>query len=156
MKFKFKYRNTAFEYWQLAMYYTYGSIVGICNIIFTAAMIALTVRFWTESSSFVRLLLLLACGLFTVFQPLYVYLQSKEKMKAVQQEIELSFDDKGIYVKSGEKTEQLSWKRIKKVSKKPGMIIIFSDTVHGYVLSSRVLGKEKEEFYAFVVSKAGS
>lgn len=156
MKFKFKYRNTAFEYWQLAMYYTYGSIVGICNIIFTAAMIALTVRFWTESSSFVRLLLLLACGLFTVFQPLHVYLQSKEKMKAVQQEIELSFDDKGIYVKSGEKTEQLSWKRIKKVSKKPGMIIIFSDTVHGYVLSSRVLGKEKDGFYAFVASKVGS
>lgn len=156
MKFKFKYHNTAFDYWQLTMYYIYGSMVGLCNLIFTAAMIVLTVRFWMEVSSVVRLLLLLACGLFTVFQPLYVYLKSKEKIRAMQPELEIGFDDKGIYVKSGEETDQLPWKRIKRVSKKPGMIILFADTVHGYVLNNRVLGKEKEAFYAYVASKVGS
>ena len=37
MKYKYTYRNTAGELWQLSMYYIYGSMAGLCNIIFTAA-----------------------------------------------------------------------------------------------------------------------
>ena len=46
MKYKYTYRNTAGELWQLSMYYTYGSVVGMCNLIFTAAVIALTINKW--------------------------------------------------------------------------------------------------------------
>ena len=33
------------------------------------------------------------------------------------------------------------------------MIIIFSDTTHGFVFTNRVLGAEREAFYAYVTSK---
>ena len=35
------------------------------------------------------------------------------------------------------------------------MLILFSDTSHGYVLSNRVLGGERDEFYAYAASRAG-
>ena len=48
--------------------------------------------------------------------------------------------------------QNLEWKSIKRVSKKPTMIVVFSDTTHGFVLPNRVLGADRKEFYEFVVS----
>ena len=42
---------------------------------------------------------------------------------------------------------------MKKISKKPTMIVIFSDTTHGFVLSNRVLGSDRAAFYSYIASK---
>ncbi len=42
MKYEYTYRNTCMDIWQLSMYYIYGSMVGMCNLIFTAAILTLT------------------------------------------------------------------------------------------------------------------
>lgn len=51
------------------MYYTYGSVVGMCNLIFTAAVIALTISKWNSAGVIWRFFLVLGCCLFTVIQP---------------------------------------------------------------------------------------
>ena len=33
------------------------------------------------------------------------------------------------------------------------MIIVMSDAMHGYMLTNRMLGAEKKEFYEYVTSK---
>ena len=53
----------------------------------------------------------------------------------------------------GEERSDLEWKSIKRVSKKPTLIIIFSDTTHGFILPNRILGTEREKFYEFVALK---
>ena len=63
------------------------------------------------------------------------------------------FDDKGIHVTVAGKKNFVSWKKIKRVSKKPTMIVVFLDTTHGYVLSNRLLGSGRDAFYEFVTSK---
>lgn len=73
MKYQYTYRNTAAELWQLSMYYTYGSLVGLCNIIFTVAVIVMGVSRWPELSGLMRALVLLCGLLFTVIQPIAVY-----------------------------------------------------------------------------------
>lgn len=84
MKYKYTYRNTAGELWQLSMYYTYGSMVGMCNLIFTAAVIALTINKWNTVSSVWRFLLLLACCLFTVIQPLVVWRKAEKQAAGIR------------------------------------------------------------------------
>lgn len=153
MKYKYTYRTSAFDLWQLSMYYTYGSIVGVCNVILTVAMFALTIRQWNIASLSFRVLMILGCSLFTVIQPLLVYRRAKKQASGMDQNMEIYFDDYGVHVKSGEQTSDAPWNTIKKVSKKPTMIIIFSNTTHGFVMSNRVLGQQKEEFYAYVISK---
>ena len=141
MKYKYTYRNTAGELWQLSMYYTYGSVVGMCNLIFTAAVIALTINKWNTVSGVWRFLLLLACCLFTVIQPLAVW-RKAEKQAA------------GIRIRVGDENSAIPWTAVKKISKKPTMIILFSDTTHGYVLTNRVLGKDRDAFYNYVTLKS--
>lgn len=153
MNFRYTYRTTGLDLWQLSMYYTYGSVVGVCNVIFTVAAWILTVTRWETSGNGMRCLLVLACCLFPVIQPFLVYLKAGRQARGIQTDTELVFDDRGVHVKTGGQSSDLPWKTIKRISKKPTMIIVFSDTTHGFVLTNRVLGTEKEAFYDYITSK---
>ena len=154
MKYKYTYRNTAGELWQLSMYYTYGSVVGMCNLIFTAAVIALTINKWNTVSGVWRFLLLLACCRFTVIQPLAVWRKAEKQAAGISRDTEMEFGDGGIRIRVGDENSAIPWTVVKKISKKPTMIILFSDTTHGYVLTNRVLGKDRDAFYNYVTSKS--
>lgn len=154
MKYKYTYRNTAGELWQLSMYYTYGSVVGMCNLIFTAAVIALTINKWNTVSGVWRFLLLLAYCLFTVIQPLAVWRKAEKQAAGIGQDTEMEFGDAGIRIRVGDENSAIPWTAVKKISKKPTMIILFSDTTHGYVLTNRVLGKDRDAFYNYVTLKS--
>lgn len=153
MRFQYTYRTTAAELWQLSMYYTYGSVVGVCNIVFTAAVLALMVSRWSVSGTGFRMLLILGLCLFPVIQPLGVYLRAKKQAAMIQQDTTVSFSDRGIHINVGSQCSDIQWSAIKKISRKFTMIVIFSDTTHGFVLTDRVLGAEKEDFYQYITSK---
>lgn len=153
MRFQYTYRTTAFELWKLSMYYTYGSMVGVCNIIFTVAVLALAVSRWNVSGAGFRALLVFGLCLFTVIQPLVVYLRARKQAAGLTQDTTVSFGDEGIHIKVGEQFSNIRWESIKKISRKPGMIIIFSDTTHGFLFTDRVLGTEKDAFYGYLTSK---
>lgn len=152
MTYQFKSEVTALDFWKLTMRQTYRSMAGLCNLIFTVAMILLAVKFWNQSNDIVQVLLLFACLLFPVVQPIAVYLKAKGQARALPKDMELKFDDAGLHVAIGTQHEDIRWNKIR-VAKQPNMIIVFSDARHGYMLTNRVLGKEKEEFFAFAESK---
>lgn len=153
MKYKFNYQISAFDLWQLSMYGTYGSLVGVCNIIFTVAMALLTAKFWGTVNIFIKLLLILGICLITVIQPVVVYLRAKKQVASIPNNMEIGFDDYGVHVKTQSQTSDLKWKTIKGISKKPSMIVIISTTQHGFILTNKVLGNQKEAFYDYVTSK---
>ncbi len=153
MRYHYTYRTKAIDLWQLSMYYIYGSMAGMCNAIFTVAMLILTITKWSSTGSVYRFFMVLVCCLFPVIQPLFVYAKAKKQASGIKEDTEAGFADSGIYIRVGDKTSELSWDTIKRVAKKPTMIIVFSDTVHGFVLTNSVLGKDRESFYQYVVSK---
>lgn len=153
MEYKYIYKNTVFELWQLSIYHIYGSMVGICNVVFTAAMAALIKTKWEAVSDFIRFLLLFGCILFPVIQPVIIYFNAKKQAFAIAQNTELCFDDNGVHIKAGTQNSDILWDKIKRVSKKPTMIIVFSDTTHGFVLTNRVLGNQRAAFYEYIRSK---
>lgn len=153
MRFQYTYRTTAFELWQLSMYYTYGSMVGVCNIIFTIAVLALSVSRWSVSGTGFRMLLVFGMCLFTVIQPLAVYLRAKKQVSGLTQDTTVSFADEGIHIMVGEQFSNIRWESVKKISKKPTMIIVFSDTTHGFLFTNRVVGAERDAFYEYITSK---
>lgn len=153
MRYEYTYRNTAFELWQVSMYYIYGSMAGMCNVVFTAAAFALGYARWNQSGSLMRFIIVLGCCLFTLIQPLMLYIKAGRQAAGITQDTRIALDDWGVHIRVGEKTSDLPWKAVRKISRKPTMIIIFSDTVHGFVLTNRVLGDEKEAFAGYVISK---
>ncbi len=154
MEYRFKCEVTAMDFWKLVMQRTYRSTVGVCNLIFTAAMIVLAFRFWDTAADFYKALILTGCLLFPVIQPVVVYGQSKKQAVSVPKGMELGFDDRGIHVDTQEDTAMIPWDKVKNIVQEFHMIIIFSDSAHGYILTDRILGEMKEPFYRYVVSRA--
>ena len=153
MRYTYTYRTTARDLWQLSMYYIYGSLAGLCNIIFTVAAFALGFSRWDQAQGLMRCLIVLGCCLFTVIQPLMIYVNAKKQTAGITQDTQVTIDDNGLHIRVGNDTSDLPWNSVKRISRKPAMIIVFSDTTHGFVFTNRVLGNEKEEFYRYAASK---
>lgn len=153
MNYKYTCKTTAFDLWQLSMYYVYGSLAGVCNVIFTAAALALGISKWNQSTSLVRFFIVLACCLFPVIQPLLIYIKASKQAAAVTETPEVTLNDKGLHIRMSGRTLELSWSQVKKISKKPTMIIIFCNTTHGFVFTNKVLGDKREQFYNDAASK---
>lgn len=153
MKYRFENKVTAWDFWILSMYHIYHSTVGVCNIVFTVAMFALTYRFGGQVHDMLELLMVIGCILFPVLQPLAVYLRSKAQAAMLPKNLELTFSEKGLHVKVAEQTQDISWGKIVSVTKEINMIIVRSDASHGYIITNRMLGDKKAEFWAFVQSK---
>lgn len=131
---------------------TYLSMAGMCNLIFTVAMILLAAKFWNQSGDLLQVLMLFGCLLFPVIQPLSIYMRARTQARALPEDVKLSFDDRGLHVTVGAEHEDIRWKQLK-VTRQPNMVIVFSDKRHGYMLTNRVLGKEKDAFFAYAKSK---
>ena len=148
----YQYRCTIrpIDFWALSMRRTYSSLVGMCNIIFAVAMILLTVRFWNQANDVVQALLFLACLIIPVIQPFCVYMKAKVQVSVIPQGTELVFEEDGIHVTLGSEQQFIRWNKVKGVRKEPGMVIVYTDVNHGYMLTNRVMGNEKEDFYNYV------
>lgn len=153
MEYRFKSEVKASDFWKISMSRTYRSVAGVVNIVFTVAMILLTIKFWSSVGDFAQILLLIACIIFPVIQPLAIYGKSVKQVESLPKDVELLFDDAGVHVTCGDKSEDLKWSRINRALKQPGMVIVMSDATHGYMLTNRILGDKKEEFYEYLMSK---
>ncbi len=150
MHYQYQCKIKPIDFWKLSMRRTYRSLVGVCNIVFGVAMILLTLRFWNQANDVVQALLFLACLLIPVIQPLGVYWKAKAQAAVIPQGTELSFHEDGIHVTLGDEREFICWNKVKGVRKEGSMIIVYTDANHGYMLTKKVLGKERNEFYQYV------
>lgn len=152
MRYQYQCKVRAVDFWALSMYRTYHSLVGVCNIVFGIAMILLTVRFWNQAGDALQAVLFFACLLIPVIQPLGVYLKAKARVSVIGQGTELVFAEDGIHVTLGGEKERIPWKKVRGIRKEAGIIIVYTDANHGYILTNHVLGSEKADFYHYVES----
>lgn len=153
MEFRFKNDTKPIDFWILSMSHTYRSMVGVCNIVFTVAVIAATIRLMGSIHDLLEVLLLFGCFLFTVIQPSLVYLRARAQVAGIPKDMELLFDGKGMHVAVGMQHETIPWKRIKNVIEERNMIMLSADGRHGYILTNRAMNGQREEFLRFLETK---
>ena len=153
MEYCFKSDVKPIDLWIISMRKIYKSHAGAVNILFTVAMVFLSVRFFGHWGAFVNAVLIFAVILFPILQPLAIYSRSVKQLENLPGEMTLHFDDKGLMVKCDGKSERIPWKRIANAYRQRGMVVVMSDDRHGYMLTDRVLGAQKEEFFDYLCSK---
>lgn len=79
MEYQYKCRITAWDFFRLTMRQTYRSMAGMCNLVFTVAMILLTAKFWSQSGEVLQVLMLIGCLLFPVIQPAAIYAKARRQ-----------------------------------------------------------------------------
>ena len=153
MEYCFKSDVKPKDLWKIAMTKIYKSYTGIINAVFTVAMILLTLKFFGTAGGFIKAVLVFAVILFPILQPLAIYSRSIKQFEDLPGEMVMRFDDKGVCVECKGERELLPWKRISNAYKQKGMVVVMSDDRHGYMLTDRVLGTKKDEFFEYLRSK---
>ena len=153
MEYKYMCDVKASDLWKMAMVRTYKAAIGVVNIVFTVAMILLTFRFWKTAPDILRILMIFGCIVFPVIQPLATYGMCVKQLENMPRDMELKFDDVGVHVSTGGQSELIRWNKVTNAIKRSNMIVVMSDDSHGYMLTNRVLGDQKQEFYEFLCGK---
>lgn len=153
MRFELENKITPWDFFITSMKKTYSSPIGVCNIVFTLAAVALTVRFFDRAGNLTQMLLLLMCLIFPVFQPVMVYFRAKAQVLMIPTDMKYVIDDDGILVMTGGKSELIKWNRVDELIDKGNMFIIRVDKKNGYFFKDKSLGDRKEEFVNFVEGK---
>ena len=148
--FCFKSEVKPFDCWRSAMRRIYRSMTGVINIVFTAAMLGLAAAFFESAKPLEKSLILLGCIWFPLIQPTIIYLQQRKSIRSMPKDMELSFSDSGMQVHLAEKEESIPWNKMHRISIEPGMVILFTDERHGYILTNRNMGQEREAFLSFL------
>lgn len=153
MEFKYKYKLEPSDLWQFHMYYAYSSYLCIINIICILSSIVLVIKLWANSPAWFRVVLILFLSLFTVIQPLSIYLRSVKQLKKNNDELMLTFSDSGIDVFVDKNSEHKTWNQIISIIIKPTLIVIYTDREHGYILTNRVLKNTRKDFIKLIKGK---
>lgn len=148
--FCFKSEVTAFDFWRSSMRRTYKSVTGVINIVFTCAMLVLAFKFFRNAKILEQSLLLLGCIWFPIIQPLIIYTRQRKCVKQMPKNLMLSFSEKGVQVQVDEKKEEIPWKKLDHIVMEPNMVIFYSDERHGYIVTNRSMGQEREAFLSFI------
>ena len=98
MEYKFNCDVKASDLWKMSMVRTYRSFLGVINIVFTVSMIAMTVKLWPGSEDFFRVMEILCCLIFPVFQPLAIWGRSYTRVIRQDSMIVIKTDDSYGYM----------------------------------------------------------
>lgn len=134
------------------MYGIFTSMIGVVNGIFAVSMILLTFRFWNKVNVVLKIILIIAISLFTIIQPIMVYLGARKQVKTVPAGMKLNIDKEGVNILTPKESSMIKWKQVKGVTKKLDMVILYTTEEHGFIISNRLLKGKMEEFYNYVVS----
>ena len=144
--FHFHIQITARELWGFSMYHSNKGYLGIFNVLFTLAALWLLVTRWGEFDIPYRLLLLVCALMFTVWQPLLLYLKARKQAKgaAVKAPMDMTFSKEGIVIEQNGQKQEVLWEQIGRVEHMPGQMIVYMSRIHAYLLPDRIVGEDKE------------
>lgn len=153
MEYTFKSDVKPKDLFKIAMIRIYKNFTGIINVVFTVAMVCLAVRFFKDAVPFFKGMMIFGIIMFPILQPLAIYSRSVKQLENLPAQMDIHFDDKGMEINCDGKSQFLPWSKITNAFKQLNMIVIMSDDKHGYMLTDRVLGAKKDEFFDFVCDK---
>ena len=140
------------DFFKIQMHNIYSSLAGICNIIFTFAMIVLLIKFHQQANIFILFLIIFAGLWFPIIQPWIIFCNSTKKAMQLPKNMTLSFDKKGMLVNVDNQEEMISWRKFSRIEKKYQSLILYVGTNRGYIITERSLANKKEEFYQYILN----
>lgn len=145
----FQVKLTAKDLWQFSMYHAYAGASGVFCLIFTLASLFLLVTRWGFLNIFQRVMLVVCALIFTVWQPVLLYLKAGRQAKktSVSMPMSLCFGKEGLTVRQDGQTAEFAWEQIGRVDRMKTMAILYMDRVHAYLIPQSVMGQNEEAFY---------
>ncbi|MBQ9765792.1 MAG: YcxB family protein [Lachnospiraceae bacterium] len=119
------------------VYYSYVSIAGICELLFSIGGIVLLIIMWGSLSPAYILVLGMCGALFTVVNPWMLFKKAKKQVStspAFKEPVSYVFSEEGIHLEMGNEKADLKWSEIFKVRKVAGRIFLYFNHIRANVV----------------------
>lgn len=159
MKYKFSFKLNDKDYFYSSLYYSYFSISGIFNLLFTVfAIVALVytnmIGIFNTLPFVNRAILILFCFVFTVIQPIVIYIKILIRLKKYPEvETHLEFFDDKYTVEKTDKKVEIEYNKIVLLKKYNKVVILYYNSIQGQLIPDRVFNNNKNEFCDFIQLK---
>lgn len=143
------------DIWLFSMYHSNRGFLGIFNIIFTIASIYSLAVKWNEINIGMRFIFILCASLFSVVQPVILYLKAAKQAKSqgIRDGFIIELDEKTLKVSQKQQSAVFNWEDIFKTMIRKKMIIIYLDNIRAYLIPNRYLENNEKEILTLLNSK---
>lgn len=114
----FTYQTKVNDMYRFLMYYSYHGFRGIVNLVISFGAIILLMSGADEGYAFNKALLILIAALFTVINPIQLYIKAAKQVKLTpmfQHPLDYKVNAEGIFVRLKEEEMSLAWSDIYKI-----------------------------------------
>lgn len=150
MRYQFIFRNTTKDFWKLNNGYTYSSLVGTVNIVFTLSMLGLLLTSLNHGWTLYGIFAGIAFLYFPLIQQIFVYRKAKRQAAAITEDTRLSFTDKEIFIEVGDQHQTITWKNILAIKRVPTFTVLYTGKGNGFVIPNHAIG-DKEKVREFIL-----
>ncbi len=153
MRYQFTFRNTAADMLRISLIYTYRSLAGTVNIVFTLAAAVLMIVKLQAGEPLIGVLAAVAVLYFPCIQPVIIYRKCRKIVSRQTEDTKVSFAEDKVYIQVGAETQELQWSQIYAVQKLSGCVLLYTGKGHGLAVPNRALKDKREEFYHFALEQ---
>ncbi len=143
------------DLWRFSMHHANRGLQGVFNVGFSVIWLGMLIVNFQKLQTSNKLLYLFLALTFSVIQPAILYLKSMKQARTegIRKGIRLTFSDEAFEVAQGEAGGILKWEEIYKTKFFKDMIVIYSTSMHGYLIPQRYWGEKKEALFALLKAK---
>lgn len=139
MEIKLKVSVTTKELFNFMLYHTYTSFSGYIGLLLSFCALSALVVTWGNPiiTTSYKIVLLLTGLLFTVIQPLVLYLKSNKQVKkneAINKPLIYTFSEREIKVSQDEENIEYSYNEVLKVKSTKNMILVYVSKYRAFLL----------------------
>lgn len=139
MEIKLSVNVTAKEMFNFMMKHTYSTFSGYVGLVLSAcALFGFIATFDNEAVTIqYKIVLIITALLFTVVQPLNLYLRSKKQVKEnenINKPMEYVFSDDKIKVSQGEESVEYEWNQLYKINSSRLSIFMYTAKYRSFIL----------------------
>ena len=149
MKIKISVQLKVSEMYNFLMHHTYFSFMGYVGILISLCAWAAAIYTWGKMPLFNVVLLIMAGLMFTVIQPVMLYLKAKTqilKNPMFAKPIDYEFSNEGILISQGEDSNALKWNEVTKITSTSKSVLIYLAKTRAFIITKEALGSQFEEF----------
>lgn len=149
MKINFNVKLTVKEMYLFLLNNAYRKPMGVILFLFGIACYVVAAITFKEMDITSILLLILLGSIYTIIQPIMLWKSANKQIKknpVYQNELEYSFDEKGITVSQGENTTFKPWEECWKAKNYGSIVVIYISVNNGIILPKSAIGSQYEDF----------
>lgn len=138
--------------------HTYTSISGLFGLVLSLISFGLLFAGFAKGDDFKMLVLLVLGLMFTVINPVMIYMKAKNQALSnpiYKNELFYTLDDQGISLSVGNTKDSIEWSQVLKWNKTKGLQILYTTMVHAILLPVSAMNGQEEEVEALLREKLG-